>query len=72
MTILTDEDRRTAVWKKIQAELERLLDLDRRSNDEPLDHDKTASKRGEIKRTKQILSWGNPEAKYESEDPPLE
>lgn len=52
---LTDEERNSALWQKILAYQNGRLDTLRRSNDNPMDAEKTAAVRGRIAEVKDFI-----------------
>lgn len=55
MQILDENDRKTAVWQKIEQYLKNELIALREQNDNPMDAEKTAGLRGEIRQVKKLL-----------------
>ena len=69
MTLLTDADKRTALWDKLVQHFEERRDEYRRKNDGDLDPVATARLRGRIKETEYLLSLGNAEESSDSVTP---
>ena len=54
---LNDYERASALWQKIESEVNERLELTRERNDADLNPVETATLRGTIKAFKEILSW---------------
>ena len=65
---LTDQDRKSAVWLRVQEYVTEQIDVCRRKNDGDLDQFATASLRGEIRALKKILSLGESPPTMEADD----
>jgi len=58
---LTEDQKHSAMWMAIEAELnERLNDL-RKQNDGDRTHEETAKLRGRIEEVKRMLDWAKPD-----------
>lgn len=65
--ILSDIERKSAVWLKLKAHLEERLENHRSKNDGDLSGDLTAKTRGRIAEIKELLKLGEPQQKIEAE-----
>lgn len=57
---LSDIERHSALWKKINEYLHERMDVARRKNDGDLTEAQTAKIRGQIQTLKELIALGNP------------
>ncbi len=65
---LSDTEKNSAVWRKVQEHLESRLESHRKQNDGNLNADSTAKLRGRIAETKYVLSLAGPTAPQQVDD----
>lgn len=65
--VLTDLERKSAVWLKLKAHLEARLVTQRTKNDGDLSTDLTAKTRGRIAEIKELIALGEPQQKIDAE-----
>jgi hypothetical protein len=57
---LSDIERHSALWKKIDTKLQERMEVFRQKNDADLNDIETAKLRGRIAMIKEIAAWGDP------------
>lgn len=55
---LTNQERDSALWKKLEAHLQGRLETLRKQNDQDLSPDETARQRGRIAAVKELIGYG--------------
>lgn len=65
--VLTDEERNSAVWQKVDKYLSDQLDTLRKANDNPQDAEKTADIRGQIKFIKRMRNETKEKPKHKAD-----
>ena len=68
MELLTDFERQSKIWLKLQAHFEKRLELLRVTNDSSKTHLETEKLRGGISEVKALLALGQPDLATESND----